>query len=31
MDTGADVTVIPESDYQLERDGQLKPSNRVLR
>ena len=30
MDTGVDVTVIPESDYQLERDGQLKPSSRVL-
>ena len=25
-----DTTVIPESDYQLERDGQLKPSSRVL-
>ena len=30
MDTGADVTVFPKSDYQLERDGQLKPSSRVL-
>lgn len=30
VDTGADVTVIPESDYQPERDGKLKPSNSLL-
>ena len=30
LETGADKTVISESDYQPERDGQLKPSNRLV-
>ena len=30
IDTGAEVTVIPETCYDKHRDGQLLPSDRVL-
>ena len=30
IDTGADVTVIPETDYREEDDGPLQPTSRVL-